>query len=219
MLLASNNLWVASPAIIDRLRADPNYAGRDDDLLDNGGTETPRGYVEATGVTLAAGGTLFVQNTRRDRGKLGRGHRLRRHHGRRRRPHHPPTGAAPAMVTAFGRRLNADGSFTTGDGFFFEVEFPDHGGRWPRATPWPPSSTPASSSPASARAGCRRAPARAAPIRSPARPAARTAILLPPGAEGDDLIDTSFAAEGLIEEPVTSGGESEPVVARLRPRR
>ena len=33
-------------------------------------------------------------------------------------------------------------------------------------------------------------------------------ILLPPGSEEDDLIDTSFSAEGLIEEPVTSGGES-----------
>ena len=45
------------------------------------------------------------------------------------------------------------------------------------------------------------------------------AILLPPGAEDDDLVDTSFSAEGLIEEPVTSGGESSLWVARLRPRR
>ena len=45
------------------LRANPNYAGRDDDLLDNDGIEVPRGYVEANGVTLVAGGTLYVQNT------------------------------------------------------------------------------------------------------------------------------------------------------------
>ena len=63
MILTSNNLWVASAAIIDRLRLDPNYAGRDADLLDNGGADVPRGYVEADDVTLATGGTLFVQNT------------------------------------------------------------------------------------------------------------------------------------------------------------
>ena len=44
-------------------------------------------------------------------------------------------------------------------------------------------------------------------IRPPARLGGSDSILLPPGAEADDLVDTSFAAEGLIEEPVTSGGD------------
>ena len=123
MTLASNNLWVASSAIIDRLRLNPNYAGRDADLLDNGGTDVPRGYVEANAVALNSGGTLFVQNsgvglgtfaTGLDFGGVtaGPGGLIVR-----------STGPAPATVTAFGRRLNADGSFTTGYDFFFAVNF------------------------------------------------------------------------------------------------
>ena len=50
LALTSNNIWIASQAIIDQLRANPNYAGRDADLLDNGGVDAPRGYVEANGV-------------------------------------------------------------------------------------------------------------------------------------------------------------------------
>ena len=89
MALASNNLWVASAAIIDRLRLNPNYAGRDADLLDNGGADVPRGYVEANGVALNSGGTLFVQNTRRRAGHVRDRARFRRRHRRPGRAHRP----------------------------------------------------------------------------------------------------------------------------------
>ena len=127
MSLTSNNLWVASAAIIDQLRLDANYAGRDAALLDNGGTDVPRGYIEADGVTLNTGGTLFVQNTGAGMATfatgfdfggvtVGAGGLVIR------------SNATPATVTAFGRRLQADGSFTTGYDFFFAADFQTAGG-------------------------------------------------------------------------------------------
>ena len=63
---ARNRTISGSPrtAIIDQLARNPNYAARDADLLDNGGNEAQRGYIEADRVVLATGGTLYVQNTR-----------------------------------------------------------------------------------------------------------------------------------------------------------
>ena len=126
MTLASANIWVASAAIIDQLRLDPNYAARDDDLIDNDGVEAPLGYVEANAMTLATGATLYVQNSTSATGTpatgndfggitVGPGGLVIRST--------VAVGGPPASVTAFGRRLNADGSFTTGDAFFHAASY------------------------------------------------------------------------------------------------
>jgi filamentous hemagglutinin family protein len=208
MILTSDNLWVASPAILDLLRADPDYAGRDDDLIDNGGTETPRGFVEANGVTLVAANTLFVQNSGATTASpvddiayagitVGAGGLTVR-----------TTGAAPAMVSAFGRRLNADGSFTNGDTFFFQVDFETTRGSL--AAGYTAPSEFNNCIIVTGQCGLRlpqtTGPGGPDPTTGPT--GGSDSILPPRGAEDDDLIDTSFSAEGLIEEPVTSGGES-----------
>jgi hypothetical protein len=207
MSLTSNNLWVASAANIDRLRLNPNFAGRDAALLDNGGTDVPRGYVEAAGVTLDTGGTLFVQNTGAGMATfatglafggvtVGAGGLTIR------------SNATPATVTAFGRRLEADGSFTTGYDFFFAVNFQAAAGATLGAA-YGGASTFNTCIIATGQCPAR-APLNAVPGRDPTTgpTGGSDSIRLPAGAERDDLVDTSFATEPLIEEPVTSGGES-----------
>jgi hypothetical protein len=205
--LESNNLWVASAAIIDALRANPNYAGRDADLLDNGGTEVPRGYVEANGVTLVSGGTLYVQNagsiqqfTQDFAGiTVGAGGLT------------ITAGAPNTNVTAFGRRLNADGSFTTGDAFFFQSTYNADGSFTPGAAlntciivtgacPPRPPTVPVPGG----------ADAINGPFGDPigGSTGGSSGVLYAAGGGQDDLVDGSFAAEPLIEEPVTSGSEA-----------
>ena len=205
LLLASNNIWVASPAIIDRLRADPNYAGRDADLLDNGGADVPRGYVEANG-------------------------------GRRSPPAAPCSSriaARPALRPAdFGGITVGPGGLTVRPtGAAPASSPPSAGGSTPTAAS--PPATPSSSRSTSTGGGAggsytagstlqhlhhrHRPMPGAAAAAIPAR-AGRDPITGPTGgsdgdpaaagAEEDDLVDTSFAAEPLIEEPVTSGGEA-----------
>ena len=200
--LVSNNIWVASATIIDALRADPNYAARDDDLIDNDGTDAPRGYVEGGTVTLTTRGTAYVQNTTAALGTFASGSDFGG----------ITTGAggltivadaANTNVYAFGRRLNADGTFTTGDIFFFQSTYNSNAG--------------ANYTPTAAVNTCiivtGQCPARVPPdtgvdgkepFTGPTD--GSVAILLPQG-ETDDVIDSSFAAESLIEEPVTSGSE------------
>lgn len=201
LLLASNNIWVASPAILDRLRLNPNYAARDADLLDNGGIEEQRGYVEGGGVVLATGGTLFVQNSGPPFSPafggvtVGAGGLVVR-----------PTGAAPAIVTAFGRRLNADGSATIGSTFFFEVNFQADPAAGPGYTLGSTFNTCVIVTRQCGAGGPVITPSGPDPITGPT--GGSQAILLPAGADEDDLVDTSFASDPLIEEPVTSGSET-----------
>jgi hypothetical protein len=203
LALASDNIWVASDAIITLLRADPDYAGRDDDLIDNDGVDAPRGYVEADGVTITPRGTLYVQNTTAARGGFLSG---RDFGGITTGPGGLTivAGAADTKVYAFGRRLNADGSFTTGDDFFFQSTYEATAG--------------SSYTPTAAVNTCiivtGQCPLRAPPDPGPDGPdpfigptGGSMAILLPAGDE-DDVIDSSFAADPLIEEPVTSGSEA-----------
>ena len=114
--LVSRNIWSASQRLIDQLRADPDFAGRDDELLVNDGPEAPRGYIEAGDVLLFAGDTLFVQNSGTPTSFAGitvLENTLTI----------IPTGDEPLQVLAFGRRVNADGSYVTNDRFFQEVDF------------------------------------------------------------------------------------------------
>jgi filamentous hemagglutinin family protein len=203
LALASDNIWVASDAIITLLRADPDYAGRDDDLIDNDGVDAPRGYVEADGVTLTPGGTLYVQNTTAARGGFLSG---RDFGGITTGPGGLTiiANAANTNVYAFGRRLNADGSFTTGDDYFFQSTYEATAGS--NYTP-----TAAVNTCIIVTGQC---PLRVPPDPGPDGPdpfigptGGSMAILLPAGDE-DDVIDSSFAADPLIEEPVTSGSEA-----------
>ncbi len=203
LTLTSNNIWIAAQGIIDQLRIDPNYAGRDDDLIDNGGVEDPRGHVEAGGVTLATGGTLFVQNSGPPFSPafagvtVGAGGLVIR-----------SAGPGPAVVTAFGRRLNPDGSFTVGPAFFRDVTYQTAG--VPLAAGYSAGSTLNTCIIVTGQCGqgpVNPGPGGPEPITGPT--GGSEAIPLPQqGGEGDDLVDTSFSTEVLIEEPVTSGGES-----------
>ena len=200
--LVSDNIWVASDAIITLLRADPAYVGRDDDLIDNDGVDAPRGYVEANGVTLTANGSLYVQNTTAARGTFVSGSDF----GGVTTGAGGLTivaGAANTNVYAFGRRLNADGTFTTGDIYFFQSTYNRNAG--------------ANYTPTAALNTCiivtGKCPLRVPPDTGADGPDPVTgptggsmAILLPQNDE-DDVIDSSFAADPLIEEPVTSGSE------------
>lgn len=200
--LVSNNIWVAPAGIIELLRADPDYAGRDDDLLDNGGTEAPLGHVEADGVTLNAGRTLFVRNTGSSLPfsteyagvTVGAGGLT------------IVAGGPDTDVYAFGRRLNPDGSFTTGDAFFFQGDYAQG------------VDPPGTYAPTAALNTCIIVTGQC-PMRAPDNPLQGgeepftgptdgSQAIQVAGAEGDDLVDTSFAADALIEEPVTSGSET-----------
>ncbi|HEV7660418.1 MAG TPA: hypothetical protein VGO55_11285 [Allosphingosinicella sp.] len=212
--LASNNLWIASAAIIDALRANPNYAGRDAALLDNGGTEVPRGYVEANGVTLVSGGTLYVQNN----GSTGQF--TQDFAGITTGPGGLTiTAAAPnTNVTAFGRRLNADGSFTTGDAFFFQSTYNTAGGGGGAAGSFTPGATLNTCIIATGQCPPRPpavpVPGGADAINGPfgdligGSTGGSSGVLSAAAGGQDDLVDSSFAAEPLIEEPVTSGSEA-----------
>lgn len=201
--LVSDNIWVASAAIIDLLRANPDYAGRDDDLIDNDNVDAPRGYVEGNAVTVNANGTFYVQNTTAARGTFASGNDFGG----------ITTGAGGLVINAgapntsvyaFGRRMNADGTFTTGDTYFFQSTYNAAAG--------------AAYTPAAALNTCIIVTGQC-PLRLPPDTGidgeqpftgptdGSSAIQLPQG-EQDDVIDSSFAADPLIEEPVTSGSEA-----------
>ncbi|HVH04186.1 MAG TPA: hypothetical protein VM891_14800, partial [Amaricoccus sp.] len=202
LALNSANIWVASPAIIAQLRANPNYAGRNDDLIDSEGDNSPLGYVEAAGVTLTVSGTAFVQNTTAARGTFLTGADFGG----------ITTGAggltiiaaAPATnVYAFGRRRNADGTFTTGDAYFFQGTYNRNAG--------------AAYTAAAAVNTCIIVTGQC-PLRVPPDngldghdpfigPTDGSMAIMLPQNDQDDLIDSSFSADALIEEPVTSGSE------------
>lgn len=203
LTLVSNNLWVASSAIIALLRADSNYAGRDNDLLDNGGAEVPRGYVEGAGVTITSRGTLYVQNTGSSLPTASQYGGI-------------TTGAAGLTIIAgapntnvyaFGRRLNPDGSFTTGGIFFFQSTY-DTGNF--QGVPGSYTPTAALNTCIIVTGQCGRGPDNLVPggkdpITGPT--GGSVAILLQEG-DPDDVIDSSFASDPLIEQPVTSGSET-----------
>jgi hypothetical protein len=205
MSLTSANIWVASAGIIDKLRIDPNYAGRDDELIDNGGVDAPLGYVEADAVRLGTGGTLYIQNTTSARGTfasgsdfggvtVGPGGLIIRSTG------------TPGSVNVFGRRRNADGSFTIGDDFFHSASYLTGGA--PLTSAYTLGSM-LNTCIIVTGACAIKAPLNPIPGAEPTigPTGGSVAILLPGGGARDDLVDTSFASDPLIEEPVTSGSE------------
>ena len=118
-----------------------------------------------------------------------------------------PTSSDPIDVYAFGRRINADGSFITNSAYFREVEFGDTSNYASTAEfnlcaiasgvcpddPEPPEVIPD-------------VPSGSEVIEGPIDEAEESTP--PPNPDRQEFVDVSFATESLLEEPVTSGGDS-----------
>ena len=192
--LNSNNIWAASAGILQQLLADPDFEGRDAALTVNTGPFNPRGYIEAGDVTLFARDTLFVQNSGSIVDFAGitvRENTLTI----------VPTGPQPLAVFAFGRRINPDGSFVTNNIFFREVAFQQGASGY---------KNDAQFNLCFINAGVCRLPTPDDPV-----PGGPDIVEEPVGGPNvallpdEELVDTSFADDPLIEQPVTSGSDSE----------
>jgi hypothetical protein len=207
--LTSANIWSASQTIINQLIADPNFAGRDAALLNNTGPVQPRGYIEAADVVLQVGSTAFVQNSGTVPAFFGDGNAYAGILVSRNTLTVTPTGTQPIQVYAFGRSVDANGNSSLNDDFFRQVAF----GR--------PNGQTTSYTDASEVNQCV-INTGACPLRIPEDfddPDGSDIIegpvddggdgILNPQPPNTDIIDTSFANEELIEEPVTSGAEAD----------
>ncbi|MDQ4088002.1 MAG: hypothetical protein M3177_08355, partial [Pseudomonadota bacterium] len=192
LTLDSRDIWAANEALIAQLTADPNFAGRDAALLANNGEIAPRGYIEGGDVELLASNSVFVQNSGTATSFAGItvvGDTLTV----------TPTGTTPLSVFAFGRRINPDGSFVTNEEFFREVQFQKDGAGFTDEAQF--NLCFINSGICGPQTPDLQLPGGPDPIKEP---------LNRPSAQGRDpeLVDTSFASDPLIEEPVTSGADS-----------
>jgi hypothetical protein len=192
LAIAANHIWVTDAATLAQLLADPAFLGRDTVLRTNNGPDTPRGYVEAGTIRLAPNTTLFVQNsgTAIDFAGLtvGAGGLTI-----------VPSGNQRAIVYAFGRQLNADGTATLNIPFFRQVNF----SRGASAG----YTNPSEFNRCIINTGFCSGAVPQGPLTSRSVPTGP--FLLPPQEPPGDPLDISaFAAEPLIEEPVTSGSDS-----------
>lgn len=201
--LNATDIWVTDQALFNQLIADPNFAGRNAALLANNGPLNQRGYVEAFDVVLSPQRSLYVQNsgTATDFGGITVGSStLTINAG---------APGAPADVVAFARGIRADGSMSTGSTFFGEAIYngtyttgselnlcniPTRACPAPPPPPEPEQPDFGNPTPTSEEVG------------EPVGGGDRN-IPLSPAQDEDELIDAA-SAEPLIEEPVTSGGDS-----------
>ena len=156
------------------------------------GADTPRGYVEAGTIRLAPNTTLFVQNSGTAVNfaglTVGTGGLTI-----------VPSGAQPAIVYAFGRQLNADGTYTLNIPFFRQVNFSRGASSG--------YTNPSEFNRCFINSGLCFGAVPQGPVTS--RPVPTGPFLVPPQAPpGNPLDSSAFAAEPLIEEPVTSGSDS-----------
>lgn len=198
--IQSANIWSASQAIIDQLVANPNFDGRNEALLNNDGDVEERGYIEAGDILFRVGRTLFVQNSGTEDAFAGitvTQNTL----------NIEPTTSGPIDVYAFGRRINADGTFVTNSDYFREVEFGYGTGAY--------ASTAEFNLCVIATGACPGDPV--TPEQPPIQggpeiiegPIDEVEESVPtPSADRQEFVDVSFASESLLEEPVTSGGDS-----------
>jgi hypothetical protein len=116
LTLTSDDIWAGSQSLLDQLNANVNFAGRDVLVGTNPGAEVAEGYLIAGGMTLSLADTLFVQNSGAGQAyagiTVGAGGLTV-----------ATTGAAPAQVVAYGRKMNPDGTFVMGNQFFGQVDF------------------------------------------------------------------------------------------------
>lgn len=61
--LAANHVWAATPEILDQLRENVNFAGRNDALRAAAADPDLRGHIEGGTVTFRVGSSVFVQNS------------------------------------------------------------------------------------------------------------------------------------------------------------
>ncbi|HET7605102.1 MAG TPA: hypothetical protein VFK28_03410, partial [Sphingomicrobium sp.] len=113
--LTAHDVWVADQAILDQLEADPNFAGRNDALFANSGTDNQAGSLQAGGILVdLLGSSLMVQNSGTTDSPAGisvgdGGLTI------------VNEGAEPATVVLFGRAVSG-GTTTGGDDFAEAVQ-------------------------------------------------------------------------------------------------
>ncbi|HEX8667583.1 MAG TPA: hypothetical protein VF727_04330 [Allosphingosinicella sp.] len=208
--LSADNVWVGSEELIGKLRQNPGYAGRDAELAAAAAEPNADGYVIAGGMTVNVGESLFVQNTgsATEFGGLtvGSGGLSIR----------PASQSQPAVL-AFGSGVGQNGTRTTGEAFFQQVDFGlDEGAGYASdsrfndcviggttcgaAPPPPPEPPPVIAGPDQV----------LGPVEAvdsdddPESGGGGVSVSMSNG-----LIDTGdVTVEALIEEPVTSGGDS-----------
>lgn len=187
----ARDIWIADAAMIGQLQGNRDFAGRDLALLTPAAVTAPRGFLEGQNVVLRPAESLYVQNsgTLAAFGGISVGGTLTIQGG---------INGQPADVYAFGRRVSAAGD-SAGTPFFFQVAF---GGQFtdgsdfntciinPRVCPGG-GNLPGDDIDGGIGGDGDGGPG-----------------TLPPVIPGDDLISEAALAEPLIEEPVTSGGDS-----------
>ncbi|MBX3560562.1 MAG: hypothetical protein KF780_02010 [Sphingomonas sp.] len=193
--IQSANIWSASQSIIDRLIEDPNFEGRNDALLANDGEVQERGYIEAGDILFRVGSTLFVQNS-------GTADQFAGITVTQNTLTVQPSSSGPIDVYAFGRRINADGTFVINTPYFREVAFGASSGYLADAQ---------FNTCFIATGSCGGDPEQPVPggpeiIEGPIDEVEES--VPPPNPDRQQFVDVSFASESLLEEPVTSGGDS-----------
>lgn len=118
LFLGSGNIWVADSNLIALLQADPNFAGRDDQLaVSAAGSEDPLGFLRADSISLEVGQSLLVRNSGVSGEQAGvlvgdGGLSI-----------FSPTPANTLDVFAYGARIDAAGNLIAGETFFQEINF------------------------------------------------------------------------------------------------
>jgi hypothetical protein len=189
LIVDARDIWVGDQALFPQLLADRNFTGRNISLLAPS-TFAPLGYLEGSNVVLRPATSLFVRNSGTVRAFAGItvGNSLTIVGG---------ANGVPADVVAFGRRTSAAGDIV-GFPFFFQVNF---GGSFTDRAEFNtciinPRFCPGGS------LGVDPDPD------APFDPDGDGVPNLPPRVGIQDLVSEAALTEPLIEEPVTSGGDS-----------
>ncbi|MDQ8757209.1 hypothetical protein RCO27_13335 [Sphingosinicella sp. LHD-64] len=189
------NIWSASQSIIDQLAGNPSFAGRDDALMANNGTTQERGYIEGGEILLRVGSSLLVQNS-------GTADEFAGITVVQNTLTIEPTSSGQIDVFAFGRRINADGTFVVNSPYFREVEFGDRA-RYLAAASFNDCTIATGVCAGDVPPGL---PVGSEVIEGPIEETEESTP--PPNPDRQEFVDVSFATESLLEEPVTSGGDS-----------
>jgi hypothetical protein len=120
LALNANKIWSGDQSLLQQLATNPDFAGRDAALAANSGPDNPAGNLSAGSMSLGVGQSLFVQNsgTATEFAGITVGAGGLTIHS---------TGSAPAAIVAYGRKLNADGSVSTGVDFLGQIIFDQSG--------------------------------------------------------------------------------------------
>jgi hypothetical protein len=197
LLIDARDIWVGDAALFGKLIDNSGFSGRNMSLLTPSATFAPRGYLEGFDVLLRPTSSLFVQNSGSIRvfGGITVGHSLTIDAG-------GPQG--PAEVYAFGRRVGPQGEFA-GVPFFFEVDYRGaftNGSQFNTCIIYTRQCSTTSSGSSSGGSF------NADDIEPPLNPESGSSGRLTRFVTFNELISEAALTEPLIEEPVTSGGDS-----------